>query len=300
MRDLKELGLQQNDVAQFIQWMNEVDENGESLMSGRKATLDDLNNDMGEIYSEMIYRMTRKIILDPKQTDTAALSKTTIGRAVMSIQSFAYTFQRQFLIASYKKMEEEYKSSGSLSETTKVAGGIALGFASLIAGQMVISALRELIFNPDRWEEKQKEGDLTWYLLKMGWSRAGMWGAWDPVYNLAEGIKYQRDLATTAVGATPGYFFQALQRIITPFVRNSEKTNTAEYNAIVGGYELIAIPMMAWGMTTLPTGPITAPLLAALYMTATSPKVKNDVAEAVVGPKPKKGGGGGESKGSDF
>ena len=58
--------------------------------------------------------------------------------------------------------------------------------------------------------------------------------------------------------------------------------------------------MMAWGMTTLPTGPITAPLLAAQYMTATSPKVKNDVAEAVVGPKPKKRGGGGESKGSDF
>lgn len=299
MRDLKELGLQQSDVAQFVQWMNDLDENGESIMSGRKVTLDDLNSDMGELYSEMVYRMTRKIILDPKPTDTAALSKTTVGRAVMSIQSFAYTFQRQFLIASYKKIMEEYKSSKDLSQVSRVAGGVALGFASLIAGQMVISMLRELIFNPDRWEEKQKEGDLTWYLLKMGWSRAGMWGAWDPVYNLAEGIKYQRDLATTAVGAVPGYFFQALQRIITPFVRNSEKTNTAEYNATVGAYELAAVPLMAWGMTTLPAGPITAPVMAALYATATSPKVKNDVAEAIWGPKPKKGENS-QSKGSDF
>lgn len=299
MRDLKELGLQQSDVAQFVQWMNDLDENGESIMSGRKVTLDDLNSDMGELYSEMVYRMTRKIILDPKPTDTAALSKTTVGRAVMSIQSFAYTFQRQFLIATYKKIMEEYKSSKDLSQVSRVAGGVALGFASLIAGQMVISMLRELIFNPDRWEEKQKEGDLTWYLLKMGWSRAGMWGAWDPVYNLAEGIKYQRDLATTAVGAVPGYFFQALQRIITPFVRNSEKTNTAEYNATVGAYELAAVPLMAWGMTTLPAGPITAPVMAALYATATSPKVKNDVAEAIWGPKPKKGESS-QSKGSDF
>lgn len=285
MRDLKELGLQPSDVAQFVEWMNEADENGDSIMSGRKVKLDDLNSDMGEVYSEMVYRMTRKIILDPKPTDTAALSKTTFGRAVMSIQSFAYTFQRQFLKASYKKIMEEYQSSKDLSQVTRVAGGIALGFSSLIAGQMVVSALRELIFNPDRWEEKQKNGDLTWYLLKMGWSRAGMWGAWDPVYNLAEGIKYQRDFATTAVGATPGYFFQALQRIITPFVRNSEKTNTAEYNAIVGAYELAGIPLMAWGMTTLPAGPITAPVLAALYATATSPKAKNEIAEAVVGPK---------------
>lgn len=289
MRDLKELGLQPNDVAQFMQWMNEVDENGESIMSGRKVVLDDLNSDMGEVYSEMVYRMSRKIILDPKPTDTAAFSKTTLGRAVMSIQSFAYTFQRQFLIASYKKIQEEYKESGSISETTKVAGAVALGFASLVAGQIAISALREMIFNPDRWDEMEKKGDLGWYLLKMGISRAGLYGAWDPIYNLAEGIKYQRDLATTAVGAVPGYFFQALQRIITPFVRNSEKTNTAEYNAVIGAYELAGIPLMAWGMTTLPAGPITAPVMAALYATVTSPKAKNDIAETVVGPKDNKG-----------
>ena len=289
MRDLKELGLQPNDVAQFMQWMNEVDENGESIMSGRKVVLDDLNSDMGEVYSEMVYRMSRKIILDPKPTDTAAFSKTTLGRAVMSIQSFAYTFQRQFLIASYKKIQEEYKSSGSISETTKVAGAVALGFASLVAGQIAISALREMIFNPDRWDEMEKKGDLGWYLLKMGISRAGLYGAWDPIYNLAEGIKYQRDLATTAVGAVPGYFFQALQRIITPFVRNREKTNTAEYNAVIGAYELAGIPMMAWGMTMLPAGPLTAPVMAALYATVTSPKAKNDIAETVVGPKDNKG-----------
>lgn len=291
LRDLKELGLQQGDFQQFIQWMSDENENGESILSGRKVTVEELNSDMGELYSEMVYRMSRKIILDPKPTDTAAFSKTTLGRAVMSIQSFAYTFQRQFLVASYKKIQEEYKASGSLSETSKVAGSVALGFSALVAGQIIISALREMIFNPDRWDEMEKKGDLGWYLLKMGISRAGLYGAWDPVYNLAEGIKYQRDLATTAVGAVPGYFFQALQRIITPFVRNSEKTNTAEYNAVVGAYELAGIPLMAWGMTMLPAGPVTAPVMAMLYATATSPKAKNDIAETVVGPKDNKGRG---------
>jgi len=285
MRDLAELGLQPDDAAQFMEWMADKTDGDDSLLSGRKLTVDELASDMGQLYAEMLYRMTRKIILDPKPTDTAAFGKSTLGRLIMSIQSFAYTFQRQFLIASAKKIAEEYKSSKDGVEVAKVASGIALGFASLIAGQTIISALRELMFNPDRWEEEKKNGNLAWYLVKLGVSRAGVYGAWDPIYNMAEGIRYQRDVATTLVGAVPGFVFQALQRVITPFVRNSEKTNTAEYNAVIGAYELAAIPLMAHGITMLPAGPLTAPLIAALYATATSPAAKNEVAETIVGPK---------------
>jgi hypothetical protein len=265
--------------------MSDKDANGESIESGRKPTADDLFSDMGKVYSDMLYRMSRKMILDPKPTDTAVFSKTTLGRAVMSIQSYAYTFQRQYMIASAKKIAEEYKSSGSLTQTAKVASGVAIGFGALVAAQTMTSLLREMVFNPDKLDE-MKEEELLAYILKLGASRAGLAGGFDPIINLFQGLRYSRDLMTTLSGATPGYFGQALQQMITPLVRNSEKTNTAEYNAIAGGYQLIVIPLIARALTSLPTGSFSTLATAALYSTLSSPQARKDVAEFFVGQKP--------------
>jgi hypothetical protein len=286
MRDLQEMGLQPSDVAQFFEWMQYEDSNGESLLSGKKLSIDELQSDMGQLYSDMLYRMTRKIILDPQPTDTSAFSKTTLGRSIMSIQSFAYTFQRQYLAAAGKKIQEEYKKTGSIGQTSRVAAGIASGFAALYVGHTLISVLRELVFNPARLAEKDKEDELISYLLKLGFSRAGFAGAFDPLLNAMEGLKYEKDVANTLIGAVPSYFAQALQKMLMPFARNSEKTNTAEYNAITGFYDLALVPLMARGMTSLPAGPISVPLVALAYGYATSPAAKKAVAEFFVGEKP--------------
>ena len=74
--------------------------------------------------------------------------------------------------------------------------------------------------------------------------------------------------------------------MLMPFARNSEKTNTAEYNAITGFYDLALVPLMARGMTSLPAGPISVPLVALAYGYATSPAAKKAVAEFFVGEKP--------------
>jgi hypothetical protein len=267
--------------------MQDLDSNGDSLLSGKKLTIDELQSDMGQIYSGLLYRMSRKIILDPQPTDTSALGKSNdLGRLIMTIQSFAYAFQRQYLAASYKKIQEEYKVSGSISQTSRVAAGIAAGFAALYVGQVLISALRELIFNPTRLAEKDKEDELLSYLLKLGFSRAGYAGAFDVLFNAVEGLKYEKDVANTYAGAVPSYFLQALQKLLMPFSRNSSKTNTAEYNAITGFYELALVPLLARGMTSLPLGPITTPMVAAAYGYATSPTAKKAVAEFFVGEKP--------------
>ena len=101
-----------------------------------------------------------------------------------------------------------------------------------------------------------------------------------------EGLKYEKDVANTLIGAVPSYFAQAAQKMLMPFARNSEKTNTAEYNAITGFYDLALVPLMARGMTSLPAGPISVPLVALAYGYATSPAAKKAVAEFFVGEKP--------------
>jgi hypothetical protein len=285
MRDLRELGLQQADDVLFMDWMHEKDANGESLQEGRKPVADELFSDMGRVYSDMLFRMSRKMILDPKPTDTAVFAKSTLGRVIMSIQSYSYTYQRQIMIASVKKIAEEYESSGSIYQTGKVTSGIVLGAGALMAGHAVISLLREMVFNPDKLDEMEEEERVA-YILKLGASRAGFAGAFDPILNMFQGLRYSRDLNTTMNGAVFGYFGAALQQMIIPLVRNSEKTNTAEYNAIGGAYQLAVIPIIARALTNLPTGPFSTLATAALYSALSSPQARKDVAELFVGQKP--------------
>lgn len=281
-RIFMEMGVQQGDMNQFVQWVADLGD--------RRPTPDEIRSDMGQVFAGAVYRFTRTAILDPKPSDTAAGSKTAFGRLTFSIMSFAYTFQRQVMARALKRVQEEYRTNGFVSATTLAAMNILPGFALLYAGQLVTTTLREALLNPDKFDEEWKKGFANWlaWVGGLAFSRSGYTGAFDPLYNAVFGLKYQKDLATTLVGATPGYFFQALQRIFNLFVNNS-KTNTAEYNAVVGTFDMFVVPAMAAAMTRLPAGPITAPLVAAAYASATSPGAKQAVAETIAGEKPKKG-----------
>jgi len=276
-RDLKDLGLRDQDIEQFYAWLTEAEEGQVSFMDGRKITPEDLKSDMGEVYSRLLFQFGERVILDPKPEDKSALSKTTLGRVVQSIQSWAYAFQRQYLIASAKRIQKEYKLGGKAS-AARVTGGLASGFLALYMGQLAFTIARELIFNGDQWDKRREEGTLDAYLLKLAASRTGVTGAWDPLYQMVEGIRYRRSISTL-MGATPSYFFQGIDRIFSGFFNNSPNTNTGERNIARGLYEVGFIPFLAYQLSArAPLGPITTPAVATFYGWMSSPSMKNDVA----------------------
>lgn len=69
------------------------------------------------------------------------------------------------------------------------------------------------------------------------------------------------------------------------YVANSAKTNTAEYNAVKGVYQLAVAPALAFGLARLPGGPIVGPVLGGGIMAGTSPQAAAEAATLVVGEK---------------
>jgi len=67
--------------------------------------------------------------------------------------------------------------------------------------------------------------------------------------------------------------------------RNSENTNTAEWNATKGAWQLMGVPLAAYALTALPGGPLTGPLVGFGLQIATSNATADNVADALVGEK---------------
>jgi len=88
-------------------------------------------------------------------------------------------------------------------------------------------------------------------------------------------VKYQRDLANMTVGPTNSYFLQALQRLATYFVMNSDTTNSAERAAAKGLFELMVQPTLAYATGYLPAGPVMGYGLGASYGYFSSPAFKS-------------------------
>ena len=136
----------------------------------------------------------------------------------------------------------------------------------------MVSAVREAIFNPDKWEEEKEAGNLEMYLLTLGLSRSGFFGRTDPLVNALTSLKYpscsidlidtftslkyQSDLSNMMVGASGAYYFKALQRIAGLY-NNSPNTLSAEYQAGRGAYDLVVPTALSFAASYPGLGPLT-------------------------------------------
>jgi hypothetical protein len=108
----------------------------------------------------------------------------------------------------------------------------------------LVSAVREMLLNPDKWEEEKEADNLEMYLLTLGLSRSGFIGRMDPLVNAMTSLKYQSDLSNMMVGASGSYYLKAAQRMagIRPEFMggtNSPNTVSAEYQFARGAYDIV-------------------------------------------------------------
>jgi hypothetical protein len=182
------------------------------------------------------------------------------------------------------KVSERYKRDGLLA-ATKDFGGIAGAAVTLFAMQATISTLREYLLNRKRWEDLKEKGELERTMIQLAITRTFSFGLADPVIQGFTGLKYQRDLSNMLIGPVPGFFLQNAQRMVEPFVRNSEKTNTAEYRAFQGFYSAMVSPAIAMGLMMIPGGPVISGATGIGAMIVTSPSARDAAADVVVGEK---------------
>ena len=216
--------------------------------------------------------------------DRPQLAQNPVGRIIYGITSLSTAFWRNVLKRNGIMFAKAFKRSGARG-AAKVAWGFIPAAMALFGMQAIVSTLREYLLNRERWNDLERQGKLEDTMAQLAFTRSFSFGVADPFIQSYTGLKYQRDLSNVMVGPAAGVILQDMQNIIQPTIRNSDKTNTSEYNATRSGYNLLVGPAVSMGLSTLPVGPLGSPIAGFGQAYVTSPAAGSAFATAVQGPK---------------
>lgn len=296
--EFNELGIGGDKLAPMIDWLAD----GDGMPS-----LDDLHTPQGQAYGAAIARFTDQTIQNPRRADKPMGASSSMGRLVYALMSFNYTLFANVHAATAKRSKTHKALAQEAGENTMSVTSAAvepylttaMGFAALFAGQVVVGALRAMLYNADQWEEKEEQDELAEWLGWTAFSRSGILGPSDVLLNAANGLRYERDLTSLMVGATPAWLASNLQNIIKGLpkaelyeggpgvgLRNSANTNSAEHTALKSTYNLFAVPSSNAGLAALPApGPIGALSKFTAMQFLSSSTAASMFADTIVGEK---------------
>jgi hypothetical protein len=257
-----------------------------------------MNSPEGADYATALQRLSRYTIQKPAPAELAPLGRNPLmSYASYSITAFIQSSYRNLLkrniIKGFRLLgEHEFGTLGRYVAGTLLSVGLLYGL------QLLASLGREYLFNPQRQDKWERDG--TWWRNNLGLAaqRTFSFGWGDSLMNAATGLRYNRDLAYLPLGAYAGNDVQNIGKIAkatplpktqAPFLEppsQSRKTNTGEYNAIAGLYNLLAGPAISGAISAAPGGgPIATVLGGATQASLTGPIASEKAAEAIVGPK---------------
>jgi hypothetical protein len=288
--EFRELGLRDEDIPSFMDWLRQKD---------TLPSLTELESKAGVIFQHAIHRLTGQIIQNPTRADKPMPASSALGRLVYALTAYLYAFFSNVHAATVTRTARNYRIARDEGQG-KLAAGITAGlpaaksfvggFAVLFAAQALTTVLREAMFNNEQFEKHREDGDLGAWLLGLAWSRTGVFGPADVVFNAMTGIKYERDLSNMMIGPGLQSIFSDLQNVWRVFTeKNSPNTNTAEREAAKSIYRLLVSPTVSLVLSSMQAaGPVTAGARFTGLVYLTSNEAASNFADMVAGPKPEK------------
>ena len=283
--ELMDLGIPKQKLKKFSEYMTNVYKNNISPDSLQLA--DGTLSEMGELLAISTLRITDRTIQSPAISSRPRFAELSLGRLVYSIQSFNYSFTRNVLVSEFKRFQRTNKHLGK-GRVAENAARLLAPIFTLFMGHVMVSAARMFLLDREKWEEKKKDETLESYLMEISFNRSGALGIAEPWYQSYRAIRYQRDLATSLVGATPGFYLQPMQKIFKYFSdeTNSPNTTNAEKKALEAFYTLVIVPIIVASVsnpTFLANLGVPGNLIAGmLAMVGTSKTAKTTASKAVL------------------
>lgn len=280
------------------------------LIKGKKDGRIQLQDLLGDSqaardYTQALNRGIDESIQNPKAVDRPIYANHPYGRLAYGIMSFMYSFSRNVLYRTGKQFQRAI-TDGSLTaaDRARLTVGPAVGLLGLMTAQYTMAKWRDELTNPTEAGQRPKELSVLQYL-----SRANAFGNLDPILNATLGVKYERDFTALLGGAYLSQYAQDMQKMAgllpEPFGKNSDKTNTAEWNAARAGYNAIAVPTISAALSLAPGGPILSTGYGALLaspISPISPEASGEFATLVAGKRPERWkfqGGAGDGDGGE-
>lgn len=277
-KELNELGIAQEDRADLLKWLSSL-----PSIPGPADLIDqngDFYNEAAGLWARATVRLINTIVQNPLKSDRPIMANHPVMAAMYGIMSFTMAFHRNILVRNVRRIA---KAEGMTQKGVLMANAAA-GVGVLFAGQFLATVIREALFNQDKWEELDDDDKLLEWLLVRAFGRTGLTGMFDPLVNLATGIRYDRDLTTATAGPYLGSILQNVQTMMElGGGRNSPNTNTAEWNAARALYQLAITPLLMASATVLPAGPISGWPAASAIWFGGSPQFAKKFADFMAG-----------------
>jgi hypothetical protein len=292
---LRELGIPEKDVAGMAAWLakqNDGIPDNASIMRGAKNP-----NPYAEAYRTALTRFVDQSILRPSAATRPRWASHPLGAVIFHIQNYQAAFQKNVLNRSARILFDGQLSKADKARMT--AGQAVPMLTAIWAAQLLVGEGRDAIFgNPDAPPTTGNEK------LLRAFSRAGGFGAADPVIQWVTGVKYQRDVATSALGPVIGRGASAVQTgIEAAGARNSPNTNAAERKFAQTAYDIIFEPAVNFALAGAPGGAVAKLTAAAITQAVGSGTAREAAVSAVAGQRENSrgsGSGGFGSSGNGF
>lgn len=206
-----------------------------------------------EDYATALQRFVDQTIMNPKAVERPRFANTPMGSLAYALLSFIYSFHKNVLTRSVKLAGQAATGKGLTAADRLALATPALMLTLPVLVQLGLGELRdEILFkDPNRKVQERTVTDKVITAL----SRAGIFGAFDPLINFYTSLKYERDPATVAMGPLMGTVSEMFKAFVVLNERNSENTDTAERNFGKHFYNLFVAPSLN-AIATLAPSPV--------------------------------------------
>ncbi|MET0312329.1 MAG: LPD1 domain-containing protein [Burkholderiaceae bacterium] len=294
-QELQEFGIPVGRQKEFTEWLTTKVESPQPTPADLMDRYTDEFHEFGQYFAVAAKRFSSQVIMEPTKMDKPKLATHPAARFLWGIQSFNmalwHNITKPLVLQIFRdadtlaRGQARGRNAGRNrfeAATNLATAGIAIGM--IFQGQLLSTIVRAALLDWEKWQEKDRKGELGSWLAELAFWRMGAAGLFDPLVQAVRGIKWQRDITGLTAGAQYSALLQNIQDMLAPFTgRNSPNTNTAERKAAKAVWNTAGGPLIAWATAASPLGPLVGPLMGLVNVYAGSGQAQEGVANIVVG-----------------
>ena len=302
---LLEYGIAKGKEEEFVSWFLPVMEGKKLPDASDIMNLYGEMNEMQKYLSVAINRLVNRSIQDPEPASKPRHAEGPWGRMIYSIMGFSYSVHANVIKPVYRDLKAvgpteslasiaRHKRGSSLQTVAKSRAGrlklygkgtvkqaqvwskIAPSLVGLYVTHAMVTVMREMLTNKERWDKWEKEGVLWERIFELAFYRTGTTGALDPLLQAVRAMRYDVDLTRLVIGATPSFWAQNVNAMARALIseRNSPNTTAYEKKGLEGFYRSVIGPLILAAATNPRTfsalGPYASLTAGAFAVTAAS------------------------------
>lgn len=296
IEELNEIGIGEEHHQSLLDWINSLE--GDIPKADDMIGVDGgFYNEAAALWASATGELVQQIIQNPTRYNRPTAAMDSKFRMMYGITGFIYAFHSNVIAPTFKRHIEERGDTESLAKYVARSGvgsvrNLAIAapsVAALYTGHLLVTMLREALFNADKWKELEEDDDedaLMNWLLGRTFARTGLIGAWDIPYNLYTGVKYSRDLAGAYAGPHTSWALSSIEDIVRlGSDRNAASTNTGEWNALDTVLELLMETGSSLAISSMPGGSIASPVYGGAMWAIDAYNPSDVLTDMLIGPK---------------